>query len=72
MFGIDQIISATTFIRHFRKVAKSLSENSAPLLIAQRNGRFLVVMDGEFFTGLINAHIWCGVTLSLDLVARNY
>jgi hypothetical protein len=50
MFAMDQIISATTFIRHFREVAKWLSKNSAPLLITQRNGRFLVVMDGDFST----------------------
>jgi PHD/YefM family antitoxin component YafN of YafNO toxin-antitoxin module len=47
-------MTATQFIRSFREVANYLSRTSAPLLITQKNGRFLVVMDGEFFEGLID------------------
>jgi hypothetical protein len=53
MFRIDQILNATTFIRSFREVADRLSRNPEPLLITQKNGRFIVVMDGEFFEGLL-------------------
>lgn len=53
MFRIDQILNATTFIRYFRQVAERLSRNPEPLLITQKNGRFIVVMDGEFFVGLL-------------------
>jgi hypothetical protein len=56
MFRIDQILTATTFIRHFQQVAKVLFENQEPLLLTQRNGRFLVVMDADFFQGLMDAH----------------
>lgn len=55
MFRIDQIMTATSFIRYFRKVAEHLSKNSEPLLITQKNGRFIVVMDGELFAGLMSA-----------------
>lgn len=55
MFRIDQILTATTLIRNFHKVARVLFENQEPLLITQRNGRFIVVMDGDFFEGLMHA-----------------
>jgi hypothetical protein len=53
MFRIDQIMSATQFIRTFRHVARFLARNPEPILITQRTGRFIVVMDGEFFDGLM-------------------
>ncbi len=53
MFRIDQILNATTFVRYFRHVAERLSRNPEPLLITQKNGRFIVVMDGEFFVGML-------------------
>jgi PHD/YefM family antitoxin component YafN of YafNO toxin-antitoxin module len=53
MFRIDQIMTATQFIRSFREVANYISRTSEPLLITQKNGQFLVVMDGEFFQGLM-------------------
>jgi PHD/YefM family antitoxin component YafN of YafNO toxin-antitoxin module len=51
MFRINQIMTATQFVRSFREVAAFLSRNPEPLLITQKNGRFIVVMDGEFFEG---------------------
>ena len=54
MFRIDQIMTATQFVRSFREIANYLSRTSIPLLITQKNGRFLVVMDGEFFEGLMD------------------
>lgn len=53
MFRIDQIMSATQFIRGFRSVAKFLATNPEPILITQRSGRFIVVMDAQFFDGLM-------------------
>lgn len=55
MFRIDQIVSATTFIRRFRENAERLFVNQEPMLIAQRNGRFIVVMDADFFEGAMDA-----------------
>lgn len=55
MFRIDQIMSATQFIRAFRHVARSLAKYPEPLLITQRSGRFIVVMDAEFFDGLMRS-----------------
>ena len=57
MFRIDQILSATTFIRSFREVAQRLAATPEPLLITQRDGRFVVVMDGEFFEGIMGARL---------------
>jgi PHD/YefM family antitoxin component YafN of YafNO toxin-antitoxin module len=54
MFRIDQIINASQFIRHFKELAAHLSESNEPLLISQKNGRFLVVMDGEFFEEIMD------------------
>ena len=54
MFRIDQIMTATQFSRSFRQVADYLSRNPEPLLITQKNGRFIVVMDGEFFQDLMD------------------
>jgi PHD/YefM family antitoxin component YafN of YafNO toxin-antitoxin module len=48
-------MTATQFVRSFREVAAFLSRNHEPLLITQKNGRFIVVMDGEFFEGLMDA-----------------
>ena len=55
MFRIDQILSATTFVRSFREVAQRLASTPEPLLITQRDGRFIVIMDGEFFEGIMGA-----------------
>lgn len=55
MFRLDQIVTATTFIRSFPQISKHLAEQLEPLLVTQRNGRFLVVMDGEAFEGLLLA-----------------
>lgn len=54
MFRIDQIMTGTQFIRSFKEVANYLSRTSEPLLITQKNGRFLGVMDGELFEGLMD------------------
>ncbi len=69
MFRIDQIVNASKFIRHFRSIARHLAESCEPLLIIQKNGRFLVVMDGDFFEGLLSsrsklaAHRYSGCTV---------
>ncbi len=55
MFRIDQIMTASQFIRRFREVARHLAQSCEPLLISQKNGGFLVVMDGAFFEGLLTA-----------------
>jgi hypothetical protein len=55
MFRIDQILSATTFLRSFRDVADRLASTLEPLFITQRDGRFVVIMDGEFFEGIMSA-----------------
>ncbi len=55
MFRMDQIVTATQFLRHFRPLADYLAKADEPLLVTQKGGRFLVVMDGEFFDGFVRA-----------------
>ena len=55
MFRMDQIVTATQFLRHFRALADYLAKADEPLLVTQKGGRFLVVMDGEFFDGMTRA-----------------
>jgi hypothetical protein len=55
MFRIDQIMTATTFLRSFKGVAERLSSTLEPLLITKRDGGFIVIMDGEFFEGIMSA-----------------
>jgi hypothetical protein len=55
MFRIDQIVNASKFVRHFSELSAYLAESNEPLLVTQKNGKFLVVMDGDFFQGLIEA-----------------
>ena len=54
MFRIDQILSATTFLRSFRDVTDRLASTLEPLLITQRDGRFIVITDGEFFEEIMS------------------
>ena len=56
MFRIDQTITASKFIRHFREIAFHLSEGDEPILVMQKNKELLVVMSGDFFEGLLLAH----------------
>jgi PHD/YefM family antitoxin component YafN of YafNO toxin-antitoxin module len=55
MFRIDQILSATTFVRSFREVGQRLDSTPEPLLITQKDARFIVIVDGEFFEGIMSA-----------------
>lgn len=59
MFRTNQIMSATAFVRSFKEVAEYLARNPEPLLITQRNGRFIVIMDGEFFEDLMDVRRRC-------------
>jgi hypothetical protein len=49
MLRIDPIMCAKQFIRFFRAVARHLARHRQPLLITQKNGQFIVVVDSAFF-----------------------
>ncbi|MEY4668392.1 MAG: hypothetical protein RL518_1091 [Pseudomonadota bacterium] len=55
MFRIDQIVSVSTFIRNFREIAQRLRLRHEPLLLTQRDGGYIVVMDGAFFEDIMDA-----------------
>ncbi len=65
MFRIHQIVTANRFMRSFREIAEHLAKCEEPILITQKTGRFLVVMDAEFFEGVLQARDSVGRELAL-------
>lgn len=55
MFRMDQILSATAFLRSLKEVPHRLVSIPEPLLITQRNGHFIAIMDGDHFEGVMSA-----------------
>ena len=53
MFRTHQIITATQLIRHFRELAKHLSDSGEPLLVLRKEGGSLVVLDAAVFEELV-------------------
>jgi len=49
MFRVQQIITPTTLIKKFSVIAKHLSQYPQALLVTQRSGKHLVLMDAELF-----------------------
>ncbi len=53
MFQIGHIISASHLVRKFQRVSNYLKDTREPILVSQRNGPFLVVMNAYEFERLI-------------------
>lgn len=49
MFRVGQILTPTKFVKNFKKVALHLAQYPQAILITQRSGRHLVIMDAELF-----------------------
>ena len=49
MFRVGQILTPTKFIKNFKTIASHLAQYPQALLVTQRSGRHLVVMDAELF-----------------------
>ena len=49
MFRIGQIITPTKLIRNFSRIADHLAQYPQALLILQRSGQHLLLMDAELF-----------------------
>ncbi|MBX7145086.1 MAG: type II toxin-antitoxin system Phd/YefM family antitoxin [Oligoflexia bacterium] len=60
MFKSDQVISATYMLKHFPRISARLENSAAPLLIVQRNKRFLVLVSAEIFEDLVEARFGAG------------
>ena len=67
MFRIGQIISSTRLVRHFRRVARYLESHPQPLLVLQKSGPALVLVNAEIFEELVGAKLHSdGVEVSGD------
>lgn len=54
MFRNSQILSATRLIKHFRAIRGLLSREPQALLVTQRRGGNLVIVNAEIFEDLVN------------------
>lgn len=53
MFLSNQIITSSQLLRHYRTVARYLQDFPGPILVSQKSGGFLVVINAEVFEGMI-------------------
>jgi hypothetical protein len=56
MFRIDKVITSTPLANSFKSASEQSSRLNEALLITQRSGQFLVVVEPKFFAGLLEAH----------------
>ena len=52
MFKLGQILTTTKFIRNFHRILKELEGCPQPVLITQRNGCHMVLVNAEIFEDL--------------------
>ena len=53
MFNVNQIISATKLIKHFKIISRYLYDNPQPILITQKSQEHLVLVPAEIFQDLL-------------------
>jgi hypothetical protein len=53
MFRTDQILNSTDLLKHFRKVAKLLTNTSEPILVMPKSGAPLVLINAEAFEAMV-------------------
>ena len=56
MFTTDQIISANQLVRNFARISRRLEHSSEALLIHQKSGHFLVLVNAEMFEDLVRTN----------------
>ena len=54
MFHIGQILTPTKLLKNFRRIANHLANYPQALLILQRSGKHLVLMDAELFDKMMS------------------
>ena len=57
MFKLGQILTTTQLIRNFHRVTQELKIDPQPVLITQRSGHHLVLVNAEIFEELMNAKL---------------
>ena len=53
MFRSSQILTRNALLKHFKEIAEHLKQYPQPLLITQRNGEALVLVNAEIFEDLL-------------------
>lgn len=54
MFSTDQIMTATHLVRNFNRITRLLSEFPDALLITQKRGVHLVLVNADIYENLLN------------------
>ena len=57
MFKLGQILTSTQLFRRYREVLNLLAAQPQPLLITQRNGHHMVLVNAEIFEDLLFAKL---------------
>jgi len=57
MFKLGQIITSTQLLRRYREILRLLEVEPQPLLITQRNGAHMVLVNAEIFEELTLARL---------------
>jgi len=57
MFKTNQIISVTQLIRNFRRISWDLATNPQALLITQKKGEHLVLVNADIFEDLVEVKL---------------
>jgi hypothetical protein len=68
MFKTNQIISATHLVRNFKRISWHLSTHPEALLITQKKGEHLVLLNAEIFEDLLEFKLKMDIS-SEELVA---
>ena len=53
MFRTAQIVTSTQLIRHFRTFSKHIGRFHEPILVTQKGGKCLVLVEAELFESLV-------------------
>ena len=69
MFKINQIISATHLVRNFKSISWHLATYPEALLITQKKGGHLVLLNAEIFEDLLEFKL--KIDLSAEVLAAS-
>lgn len=57
MFSTNQIMTATNLVRNFSRIARTLTEFPDALLITQKRGEHLVLVNAAIYEDLLNKQL---------------
>ncbi|RIL10381.1 MAG: hypothetical protein DCC75_04480 [Proteobacteria bacterium] len=57
MFRTGQIINQSELLRHFKRIVKLLEKQPQAILVTQRSGEHLVLVNAGIFEGLLSQQL---------------